>query len=175
MSLVRAFTNRGKKADAHVPLPMGRAASHRNGKPVVRTQISSPVALVSTVPLGSSSARWTCLGLTAVLVILEAVRLTLSDIFAAVGRIGWSVLMTHSTRAIGVAVLLGTVALGGVHHSITEYLVLHVMVALLLLLVVRSCVLAQPVRPIDEPAPRVAGRPRLAGPLSFAAPVDCET
>lgn len=57
MSLVRAFTTRGKKNEtAHVPLPMGRAASHRNGKPVVRAQISSPVALVSTTNMLSYSA-----------------------------------------------------------------------------------------------------------------------
>lgn len=56
MSLVRAFTTRGKKPEPHVTLPMGRAASHRNGKPVVRAQISSPVALVSTTNMLSYSA-----------------------------------------------------------------------------------------------------------------------
>jgi len=56
MSLVRAFTTRGKKAEANVALPMGRAASHRNGKPVIRAQISSPVALVSTTNMLSYSA-----------------------------------------------------------------------------------------------------------------------
>jgi len=56
MSLVRAFTTRGKKAEANVALPMGRAASHRNGKPVNRAQISSPVALVSTTNMLSYSA-----------------------------------------------------------------------------------------------------------------------
>jgi hypothetical protein len=55
MSLVRAFTTRGKKTEASVR-PMGRAASHRNGKPVVRAQISSPVALVSTTNMLSYSA-----------------------------------------------------------------------------------------------------------------------
>lgn len=56
MSLVRAFTTRGKKPEAHATLPMGRAASHRNGKPVIRAQISSPVALVSTTNMISYSA-----------------------------------------------------------------------------------------------------------------------
>jgi len=58
MSLVRAFTTRGKKTDANanVVRPMGRAASHRNGKPVLRAQISSPVALVSTTNMLSYSA-----------------------------------------------------------------------------------------------------------------------
>lgn len=59
MSLVRAFTTRGRKAEvanAEVPRPMGRAASHRNGRPVVRAQISSPVALVSTTNMLSYNA-----------------------------------------------------------------------------------------------------------------------
>jgi len=57
MSLIRTFTTRGKKADApNISAPMGRAASHRNGRPVVRGQISSPVALVSTTNMLSYSA-----------------------------------------------------------------------------------------------------------------------
>ena len=57
MSLARAFTFRGKKSEANIsPITMGRAASHRNGRPVVRGQISSPVALVSTTNMLSYSA-----------------------------------------------------------------------------------------------------------------------
>lgn len=59
MSLVRAFTTRGRKAEVanmDVSRPMGRAASHRNGRPVVRAQISSPVALVSTTNMLSYNA-----------------------------------------------------------------------------------------------------------------------
>ena len=57
MSLARAFTLRGKKSEANIsPITMGRAASHRNGKPVNRAQISSPVALVSTTNMLSYSA-----------------------------------------------------------------------------------------------------------------------
>jgi hypothetical protein len=57
MSLARAFTLRGKKSEANIsPISMGRAASHRNGKPVNRAQISSPVALVSTTNMLSYSA-----------------------------------------------------------------------------------------------------------------------
>lgn len=55
MSLVRAFTTRGKKSEPTNNI-LGRAASHRNGKPVVRAQISSPVALVSTTNMLSYSA-----------------------------------------------------------------------------------------------------------------------
>lgn len=46
MSLVRAFTQKRSGKPDH--LAMTRAASQRNGRPVYRTQISSPVALVST-------------------------------------------------------------------------------------------------------------------------------
>ncbi|KAK5116270.1 hypothetical protein LTR85_009242 [Meristemomyces frigidus] len=50
MSLVRAFTTRRKKPEMQISTPMslGRAASQRGGKPVLRAQISSPLALVST-------------------------------------------------------------------------------------------------------------------------------
>ncbi|CZT19504.1 uncharacterized protein RCC_05355 [Ramularia collo-cygni] len=49
MSLVRAFTTRRSKTeDIQDSVYVGRAASHRGGKPVHRSQISAPVALVST-------------------------------------------------------------------------------------------------------------------------------
>lgn len=58
MSLIRAFTTRGRKPaelDINNPL-VGRAASQRNGRPVLRAQISSPVALVSTTNMLSYEA-----------------------------------------------------------------------------------------------------------------------
>lgn len=50
MSLARAFTTRRNKPEMEISTPMfiGRAASQRAGKPVIRAQISSPMALVST-------------------------------------------------------------------------------------------------------------------------------
>lgn len=49
MSLVRAFTTkRNKPEDTKTSAYVGRAASQRGGKPVFRSQISAPVALVST-------------------------------------------------------------------------------------------------------------------------------
>lgn len=50
MSLLRALTTRRKQPEMQISTPMfiGRAASQRGGKPVLRAQISSPVALVST-------------------------------------------------------------------------------------------------------------------------------
>lgn len=56
MSLARAFTLRQKKSEVNISSPMGRAASQRNGKPVLRGQISAPVALVSTTNMLSYSA-----------------------------------------------------------------------------------------------------------------------
>lgn len=58
MSLVRAFTTRMRKpADLDISGPnVGRAASQRNGRPVLRAQISSPVALVSTTNMLSYEA-----------------------------------------------------------------------------------------------------------------------
>lgn len=50
MSLARAFTTRRGDNDKDQPfnLHIGRAASTRNGRPVKRSQISSPVALISS-------------------------------------------------------------------------------------------------------------------------------
>ncbi|KAK5690988.1 hypothetical protein LTR17_025781 [Elasticomyces elasticus] len=50
MSLARAFTMRRKQPEMQISSPtyIGRAASQRGGKPVLRTQISSPIALIST-------------------------------------------------------------------------------------------------------------------------------
>lgn len=56
MSIVRAFTTRRNKPEVTVSAPVGRAASQRNGKPVLRAQISSPVALVSTTNMLSYNA-----------------------------------------------------------------------------------------------------------------------
>ncbi len=50
MAFSRAFSTRRNKPEMEISLPMyiGRAASQRGGRPVVRAQISSPVNLVST-------------------------------------------------------------------------------------------------------------------------------
>lgn len=51
MSLLRNFTIRRQKPEGiqiSSPVFIGRAASQRNGRPIVRSQISSPVALIST-------------------------------------------------------------------------------------------------------------------------------
>lgn len=47
---MRAFTARRNKPEIQISTPMyiGRAASQRGGRPVVRAQISSPVTLIST-------------------------------------------------------------------------------------------------------------------------------
>ncbi|TKA73527.1 hypothetical protein B0A55_05320 [Friedmanniomyces simplex] len=60
MSLARAFTMRHKKQpemQISAPTFIGRAASQRGGKPVLRAQISSPVALISTSNMLLSNAQ----------------------------------------------------------------------------------------------------------------------
>lgn len=47
MSFARAFSTRRDKPEME-PIYVGRAATQRGGRPVIRTQISSPMALVST-------------------------------------------------------------------------------------------------------------------------------
>ncbi|KAF2716749.1 hypothetical protein K431DRAFT_234681 [Polychaeton citri CBS 116435] len=49
MSLARAFTTRrNKQPESAASSFIGRAASHRNGRPVLRSKISLPVELIST-------------------------------------------------------------------------------------------------------------------------------
>jgi hypothetical protein len=59
MELARAFTMRGKKPEMQISTPMyiGRAASQRAGRPVQRSAISSPVALVSTSNVQLNNAQ----------------------------------------------------------------------------------------------------------------------
>jgi hypothetical protein len=58
MSIARAFTIRRDKADSDnmLGLHLSRAASQRAGKPVLRSNISSPLALISTTNMISYNA-----------------------------------------------------------------------------------------------------------------------
>lgn len=57
MSIMRSFTTRRKpELDTSTTMLLGRAASQRGGRPVVRAQISAPVALVSTTNMLSYDA-----------------------------------------------------------------------------------------------------------------------
>lgn len=58
MSIMRSFTTRRKEPefDPNTPNFLGRAASLRGGRPVPRTKISGPVALVSTTNMLSYNA-----------------------------------------------------------------------------------------------------------------------
>ncbi len=101
----------------------------------VTALVALPVALVSTIPLAGRSSRWPVVAVAAGLVVVEAVRLTVSDVFAAIGRIGWSVATTHSIRAIGSVAAVGLlVALGG-SLSVLRLVVVQLAVAGVLLLV----------------------------------------
>lgn len=75
--------------------------------------LSAPiVAYVATFALHSWSQRLPVMALTSVLIVLEALRLTMSDIFAALGLVGMSVLTTHHVRSfLTIAALLLYVAL----------------------------------------------------------------
>lgn len=53
---MRAFTTRRNKPEQLNDAVLGRAASQRNGKPIIRNQISSPIALLSTSNMLSYTA-----------------------------------------------------------------------------------------------------------------------
>lgn len=59
MELARSFTTRMRKQELHITSPMhiGRAASQRAGRPVMRSKISAPLALVSTSNVQLNNAQ----------------------------------------------------------------------------------------------------------------------
>jgi O-antigen/teichoic acid export membrane protein/GT2 family glycosyltransferase len=110
------------------------AAVHLWATAVGSLLVSPIVALFATAALAGRSERWPILGLTAVLVVLESVRLTVSDIMAALGRVGWSVLTTHSVRAIAVVGLVLAMLASGATITLSRLMLLQLAVAGLFLL-----------------------------------------
>ncbi|UEA57843.1 lipopolysaccharide biosynthesis protein [Gordonia otitidis] len=67
---------------------------------LVLSLITAPfIGLVATWAMHGQPQYWPVLILTVVVVIIESMRLTLSDIFAAHGRVGMAVLTTHHVRS----------------------------------------------------------------------------
>lgn len=106
--------------------------------------VSSPlVALAATAGLIGRPDFWPVAALTALLVVLESVRLMLSDVFAASGLVREAVLTTHHVRTLVVLpVLLVTIQLA--EPTLMMLLLVYAATGVLLILVVagptRRCV-----------------------------------
>ncbi|MQA33997.1 lipopolysaccharide biosynthesis protein [Modestobacter roseus] len=80
--------------------------------------------------------------LVAAMIVLETVRLTVSDVFAALGRIPWSVAATHHSRSIIALVAMGVVVLAsGGSTTLLTLLTVYAGTSLALLAVVLSALL----------------------------------
>ena len=94
------------------------------------SSLSAPVvALVATIGLAGESRHLPVLLLTASLILLESLRLTLSDVFAALGRVGWSVATTHHVRSTLALPLVGVAVLVSARPTLVELLAVYTAVA----------------------------------------------
>lgn len=80
--------------------------------------------------------RSVVVGIVVILIVLETFRLTISDIYAALGRIRWSVAATHHSRSIlAFLAMVAVVVVQGGRTSLTTLLSIYAGVCLALLLV----------------------------------------
>jgi len=97
--------------------------------------VTSPlVAWVATVVVRED--RGLVVALVVVMIVLETVRLTVSDVYAALGRITWSVAATHHSRSILALLAMGVVvgAQGG-GSTLVTLLTVYAVTSLVLLAV----------------------------------------
>ncbi len=103
---------------------------------VLLTIVSAPViALCATVGLIGHGDFIPCLVMTTVMIAIETVRMMLSDIFAAVGRVRASVATMHYIRSTMVVPVIGLVALINPHDTLITMLNTYAAVAGIQLLV----------------------------------------
>jgi len=93
--------------------------------------LSAPVvAVVATVgSAGRGDTYVPVLLLTAALIVLESLRLTLSDVFAALGRVHWSVATTHHVRSTVALPLVGAMVLVSARPTLVGLLAVYAAVA----------------------------------------------
>jgi O-antigen/teichoic acid export membrane protein len=95
--------------------------------------VSAPVvAWLATAIV--QDGRGVVVALVILLIVLETVRLTMSDIYAALGRIGWSVAATHHVRSVIALLAMATVvAFQAGRTSLTVLLLVYAAVSCALL------------------------------------------
>ncbi|BBY17243.1 hypothetical protein MLIT_28350 [Mycolicibacterium litorale] len=94
--------------------------------------ISAPViAVLATWALRDSPHHLPVVVLTAAGIVAESLRLTLSDIFAAAGRVGASVATTHHIRSMVVLPVVGAIAVAVAHPTLLEVMASYTAVSVL--------------------------------------------
>ncbi|KUI31254.1 teichoic acid transporter [Mycobacterium sp. IS-1496] len=120
------------------PSRLGRraiASSHLSATGALSV-ISAPViAVLATWALRGSEHYLPVVFLTTAGIVAESLRLTLSDIFAATGRVGASVATTHHIRSMLVLPVVGAIALTVSDPTLLEVMVTYTVVSCLQLAV----------------------------------------
>jgi O-antigen/teichoic acid export membrane protein len=104
---------------------------------LVFAAVTAPaVAVAATVALLGQASFWPVTLVTAALIVLETVRLMLSDVFASIGEVGLSVTATHHVRSIVVLPALVAVAVLMDRPTLTAMVITYLVAGLLPLLAV---------------------------------------
>ena len=110
------------------------ASDHLFATAVFATLTAPAIAFVATTSLSHMPGRTLYIALTAMLLILESIRLTMSDIFAGLGMFGWSVFTTHHVRSVLMLIGVGAAAVWG-GFTLMTVLVVGLVVGLLTVIV----------------------------------------
>lgn len=105
------------------------ASSHLVATALLSLASAPAVAVIATWSLRGQSHYLPVLGLTALAITAESVRLTLSDVFAATGRVRASVATTHHVRSMVVLPLVGIAALAVAAPTLLEVMAAYTAVA----------------------------------------------
>ncbi|WP_222192784.1 lipopolysaccharide biosynthesis protein [Modestobacter italicus] len=129
-SAIRAIAAAGSPAEVAV-----QVVAHLRAVALLSVVTAPLVAWVATVVVRED--RGLVVALVAGLIVLETLRLTISDVYAALGRITWSVAATHHSRSILALLAMLVVALvQGGETTLTTLLSAYAGTSLVLLLVV---------------------------------------
>ena len=106
------------------------AGAHLRATGLLSLPTAPVVAVVATVGLDGRGEEYLLVALlTTALVVLESLRLTLSDVFAALGRVGWSVATTHHVRSTVALPLVGVTVLVSDRPTLVGLLAVYTAVA----------------------------------------------
>ncbi|KUI39752.1 teichoic acid transporter [Mycobacterium sp. GA-2829] len=118
-------------AEGHPVRRRAIASSHLGATALLSTVSAPVVAVIATWSLRGQAHYVAVLTLAATAIVAESVRLTLSDVFAATGRVRASVATTHHVRSMLVLPLVGMVAFAVPAPTLLEVTGVYTVVACL--------------------------------------------
>lgn len=122
-------------AEPSPPRRRAIASSHLTATGVLSVVSAPVIAVLATWALRDSPHYWPVVFLTTAAIVAESMRLTLSDVFAAAGRVGASVATTHHVRSAVVLPVVGVIAVTVAHPTLLEVMVTYASVSFLQLVI----------------------------------------